>query len=332
MTNPTAKKVSAAPQKPDSVPEASESKPLAAYRLGYHAQMVRVWFRVFLSMPGEEWGTWDGVPLSLDAIDKSRITLVNEIEKGTILEMRYASRKFRRLFEKVLRELNDPNAATSSAVGRGHIPGEQTWRDLRSLATDALRAASPLRIWCDLGSAIGRYRIALDAWREPNELPDFNPVLACCRRVPKQSRNAIPVIGQLVHLAKNSRKCDPLVIVSKAVNVPHRQIRDDQELPAHWLQQRLEKFSRLIEEALPAVNLDQSAHWDEKTDDRDEWIYEQCMSGRAYKAIIAALKGNPQSWERIESVNGIKAAANRYARRKGVLPPPTRQPGRPPCN
>jgi hypothetical protein len=58
---------------------------------------------------------------------------------------------------------------------------------------------------------------------------------------------------------------------------------------------------------------------------RDKWIYEECRRGTQYKTIVAKLKTKPESWDRIESIQGIRHAARQYARRNGLPPPPPRQ-------
>ncbi len=67
---------------------------------------------------------------------------------------------------------------------------------------------------------------------------------------------------------------------------------------------------------------------DPATKFRDAWIYKQCMKGTAYKVIILSLKEKPR-WTPIDSVQGIRAAAQRHADADGLPPPPKRQGGRP---
>lgn len=67
---------------------------------------------------------------------------------------------------------------------------------------------------------------------------------------------------------------------------------------------------------------------DNTNDVRDKWIYEQCVAGTPYKNIILSINKVPE-WSEIESTNGIKGAANRYALRHGLPPIPVRTPGRP---
>jgi hypothetical protein len=61
---------------------------------------------------------------------------------------------------------------------------------------------------------------------------------------------------------------------------------------------------------------------------RDKWIYHECMKGTPYQTIAIRLNKKPKKWSRIESANGIKMAAERYAERHSLPKPPTRQSGR----
>jgi hypothetical protein len=62
---------------------------------------------------------------------------------------------------------------------------------------------------------------------------------------------------------------------------------------------------------------------------RDKWIYDQCVKGTPYDEIIGDLKrrcnSNPEWGSAIESVQGIRSAASRYAERNGKTPIPRRQ-------
>jgi len=62
--------------------------------------------------------------------------------------------------------------------------------------------------------------------------------------------------------------------------------------------------------------------------DRDRWLYEQCCEFTKYSTIISRLAKKTE-WEPIESIGGVKTAANRYARCCGLPLIPKRQPGRP---
>lgn len=62
---------------------------------------------------------------------------------------------------------------------------------------------------------------------------------------------------------------------------------------------------------------------------RNEWLYRECCKGTKYKTIVARLRQKPKTWPRISRIQGVKNAANRYAKRHGLPPIPSRQPGRP---
>lgn len=67
-----------------------------------------------------------------------------------------------------------------------------------------------------------------------------------------------------------------------------------------------------------------------RNDNRDNWIYNEAMKGTEWDSIIRKQRKKPEKWERINSVQGIKDAAKRYARRHDLPQPPSRQAGRQP--
>lgn len=67
---------------------------------------------------------------------------------------------------------------------------------------------------------------------------------------------------------------------------------------------------------------------DSPHDPRDKWLYEECRKGTAYTTILIRLKRKPKSWERLESVQGIRGAVKRYCKRHNLPEPPKRQKGR----
>jgi hypothetical protein len=62
-------------------------------------------------------------------------------------------------------------------------------------------------------------------------------------------------------------------------------------------------------------------------EDRDKWIYERACETALYKDIANELKRKAKEtrWAAIESVQGIRKAAQTYAERNGLPPPPPRQ-------
>jgi hypothetical protein len=69
----------------------------------------------------------------------------------------------------------------------------------------------------------------------------------------------------------------------------------------------------------------QPAIRDRALDERDKWIYEECCNGTAYDSIIRKLKQQADDWPRIESPQGIRMAAIRFAERQQLPPIPRRQ-------
>ncbi len=67
--------------------------------------------------------------------------------------------------------------------------------------------------------------------------------------------------------------------------------------------------------------------WDANTEERNKYIYDQAMAGTPWASIKRAVDKH-EGWEKIEGDNGIKYAANEYARRLELPHPVTRQPGR----
>jgi hypothetical protein len=65
-------------------------------------------------------------------------------------------------------------------------------------------------------------------------------------------------------------------------------------------------------------------------EDRDGWLYEQCCQLIRYSRIMEQLAHRWPADEAIQSIQGIKRAANRYARTHHLPPIPSRQRGRPP--
>ena len=71
-----------------------------------------------------------------------------------------------------------------------------------------------------------------------------------------------------------------------------------------------------------------SAGWQQDEFTRNAWIYEQAMRGEAYGTICRRLENQRPEWGRIDSPQGIKRAAERFADRLGLPHPPQRARGR----
>ncbi len=64
-------------------------------------------------------------------------------------------------------------------------------------------------------------------------------------------------------------------------------------------------------------------------DKRNKWLYEQCCKGTPYVEIRLKLKKKPASWERLDTDQGVKDAARRYAEKNNLPLPASRKSGRP---
>jgi hypothetical protein len=62
-------------------------------------------------------------------------------------------------------------------------------------------------------------------------------------------------------------------------------------------------------------------------DARDKWLYDECCKAVKYETIKRQL-AEKKGWEPLDSIQGIKLAANRYAKAHDLSSIPSRQPGR----
>ena len=62
---------------------------------------------------------------------------------------------------------------------------------------------------------------------------------------------------------------------------------------------------------------------------RDKWLYEQCCKPEVKLQTIKQRLANKKKWAQLDSIQGIRLAANRYAERNQLPEIPSRQPGKP---
>jgi len=92
----------------------------------------------------------------------------------------------------------------------------------------------------------------------------------------------------------------------------------------------MDHCQELMEFAIGEIRLEDSKGSTTATtanDERDKWLYEQCCKLVKYETIISRLSKKTK-WEPIDTPQGIKDAANRYADRHNLPSIPFRQPGR----
>lgn len=78
----------------------------------------------------------------------------------------------------------------------------------------------------------------------------------------------------------------------------------------------------------PKLPVSARPQWDESTEARNKWVYEESLKAIPYKAIIAGVSKNSE-WEPLNSIPSVKRAAKAYADRYDLAHPPARQSGRP---
>jgi len=75
--------------------------------------------------------------------------------------------------------------------------------------------------------------------------------------------------------------------------------------------------------------IDRKAAAAEPRDARGEWIYNEACKGTSLGTIARRLKKKPATWARIDTPQGIRRAAQRFAKKHNLPLPPPRQSGRP---
>src|SRR5437660_1586195 len=68
-------------------PDAVDLRFWAAYVLGHHSRTVRLWQEVYWRQPGEEWDTWEGVPLTIDQMVEARLYFAATMPANVLTEL-----------------------------------------------------------------------------------------------------------------------------------------------------------------------------------------------------------------------------------------------------
>lgn len=127
------------------------------------------------------------------------------------------------------------------------------------------------------------------------------------------------VIGELWALLDETRSCNQPPVIFHWMARERAEYFED----FGW---RLEVLAERIGASLSAAD---ATAPETTADKRNAWLYGECCKGIPYFEIRQRLKKKPKNWERIESDQGIKKAAERYAERFGLPMPASRKPGRP---
>jgi hypothetical protein len=166
----------------------------------------------------------------------------------------------------------------------------------------------------------------------------IKPIIGVLESGPDEERPWVSAYARALMAARDlahpaDRPCDwpALADGRKAARIAMDRLHDllgDLHFPAAFRPaRRAEKLAILIE--IVAALGSPSNVADRKQKARDLWIYRQCCRGKdtPYAKIVAELKriAPRKDWEVIESIQGIRAAANRHAHLNGKPPIPNRQ-------
>ena len=191
------------------------SKPLAAYHLGLLSHTIRMWREVFWYCP-DEFTAHDGVPLAVEKLRQARVELADVMPPNVFGELGRVLDAIDEQAAAMIRawEADDDSFASWAPA----LTGETNWKNLRSLADQAIGNASALRPWFDLGAAVGSCQAYVqDCAHELIErfgdierllvhkpmasreiLPCLKHVADAARFLPKQTLAMIPVLSDLV--------------------------------------------------------------------------------------------------------------------------------------
>jgi hypothetical protein len=162
--------------------------PAAAYLLGHHGWMLYVWIRDCERLQGAEHETRADLIAELNEMDVAAVDLEGVTDRPERDELRAA-----------IKALKD---RVNSPQGAG--PAVCDWMVIRSESDRLLRHVGPLRIWYDLGAAVGRYHLTAREQDYVDPLPEFRAVLDCARQVLADVGCSVPVLDALVELGSQT--------------------------------------------------------------------------------------------------------------------------------
>jgi len=214
------------------------------------------------------------------------------------------------------------------------------WSNLELLANSAVAPTSPDRIWYEIGAVLGD--IAASSTFDNRSCLDTSTLQAAVRSLPETCLRNIKGLRELSDCECNRERLYEVlesVLNRKPTLIAIPQIPGSPPLPPlrtfpASLPELIVEYVDYIAGRLQEISIPNTAVRDIPTEARDKWIYDECCGRTPYKEIINELQrmiasGQQPEWESIESVNGIKRAAERYAARHDLPLPPKRASGRP---
>lgn len=244
------------------------------------------------------------------------------------------------------------------------MKGECTLRQCRYFKVLWLRVCRALlltpllKIWYDLGSAVGQLEAFADEAREGSVWY----VISCATMLPTEDLKLIPELNFLVQLASgNSDKMDGWKLLTKAA----LSSRDLSQIDLISIRLGSKAFlvyslAKTIRRALlapvqhPAVPMvaeaaTQSVNQesmvteqpvkltirtkrkkrgrDPLLEKRDKWIYYEALNQKrrmTWQEMLDHVNGQP-GWPKLKNIQGVRDAAKRYAKRNGLPPIPLRR-------
>jgi hypothetical protein len=135
------------------------------------------------------------------------------------------------------------------------------WAELTALATHALEPTSPLKVWFDLGAAIGGYRIRLTRQDATEPLPSLKPILDLLRSKIADAGEALPKLQNLLHLAGTLDGSDPPALFHKvvALEVQGEVIEERVPVDALLMNEFLKQLDALVQDELSSLTTTQES-------------------------------------------------------------------------
>jgi hypothetical protein len=196
---------------------------LAAYRMGVLTRTVWLQNKNLWETPGDQ-RTWIGVLQAISQLDEARRVLPPEIAGWTYASLPFVFAKFNRLAANLTQAARTTGEYNGARFGSGPVPGIELWRELRSLADDALDKGSRLRPYYELGVALGDFQLEL--WdldqaavlsNDLGRLPDILPVVERVRQLPKVDVRRIPVLRAMVRSAPELNSGEPATFYRRLI-------------------------------------------------------------------------------------------------------------------
>jgi len=200
---PPARSTSTEPGPPLS-PIAVDLRPWAAYVLGHHSRALRLWQNVYWQNPQEEWGAWDGVPLTIDEMDTARQHLVALMAGNVYNELPVRFTALRTINDDIFEAWSKGVPYRTRHFGDNSSPGGEEAKTLAILADQALGDTDPLKHWYRVGVALGHYRAELFIEEHEEVRASILWVVEAVRALPKLTRKIVPLLEALVAVSAPS--------------------------------------------------------------------------------------------------------------------------------